>query len=189
MLSFRHMNMLSRHFIGLGALIVVVLAATACTSRYRLEMFTVIGDERSKIDIEKTEYYIGVVLGDPKSQDKVVRGDGSCLVLVTGGRGQSVVDKYQDIITFDRYERFRVFLQLAAVPMAGTITLSGNSFVQHLGRYELSDEARMYFPAGGTLVIDSIAKNRLFGTLNGGYTNANNERLVFEGQFKAKIAE
>jgi hypothetical protein len=151
-------------------------------------MFTVVGNERSKIDIEKTEFYIGVVLGDPKSQDKVVVGDGSCLVLVTGGRGQGVEDKPQDIITFDRYERFRVFLQLATVPHTDTITLKGNSFVQQLGRYELGDESRMYFPTGGTLVVDSIAKNRLFGTLNGTYTNAKNDPLVLDGQFKAKIA-
>jgi hypothetical protein len=183
------MNMLSRRFIGLGVLVVVVLAATACTSRYRLDMFTVVGNERARIKVEKTEYYLGVVLGDPKSQDKVVRGNGNCLVLVTGGRGQSIVDKAEDIITFDRYERFRVFLQLAAAPQADTILLSGNSFVQQLGRYEFSDDERMYFPTNGTLVIDSIARDRLFGTLNGTYKNAKNNPLIFEGQFKAKIAE
>ena len=166
-----------------------LLAAAACTSRYRLEMFTVSEGHRSKIKVEKTEYVKGAVLGDPASRDKMVRGDGNCLVLVTGARGTAVDSHPEDIISFDRYERFQVFLQLPATLGPVSIPLKSHSFVNQLGRYEIGDESRMYFPLDGNLVTDSLAHNRLFGTVDGNYENSQHDTLSFQGKFKAKVAE
>jgi|WetSurMetagenome_2_1015567.scaffolds.fasta_scaffold160899_2 hypothetical protein len=188
--SFRQILMSSNNRTGiLVGLALLLLSATACTSRYRLEMFMVSGEQRSKIKIEKTEYFMGVVLGDPESKDKVIRGDGNCLVLVSGNRGQGIETKREDLITFDRYERLRIFLQLPAKPQAGTISLINNSFMDRLGRYELEHNDRVYFPTDGHIVIDSVSDGRLYGSLDGRYENGNHDSLTFQGRFRAKVAK
>jgi len=190
MRSFRHIDMSTYRHAALLTIIAIILTATsACTSRYRLDMFTINAGHRSKIKIEKTEYFMGVVLGDPATQDKMVRGDANCLVLMTGARGENMGSRPEDIVSFDRYERFRLFLQLPLSPSPGTVTLKSNSFVQQLGRYEVGDEDRMYFPIDGRLVIDSITKNKLFGTIDGAYENGRHDTLSFQGRFKAKVAD
>ncbi len=189
MRPFRHIDMsIYRHAAVLTIVAIILTVASACTSRYRLEMFTINEGHRSKIKIEKTEYFMGVVLGDPSSTDKMVRGDANCLVLITGARGANMGSRPEDIVSFDRYERFRLFLQLPLTPGPDSITLKSNSFVQQLGRYEVGNEGRMYFPIDGRLVIDSIVKNKLFGTVDGNYENALHDTLSFQGQFKAKVA-
>jgi len=160
-----------------------------CASRYRVELFLLQHDQRTKVKVEKSEYLIGTVLSDPRSQDKVVPGDGNCLVIVTGSRGRTLDTKAEDLVSFDRYDRYCVFLQLPSVPTPDTIPLAGNSLVQQLGRYEVEEEVKMYFPIEGTMVVDSLSGKRLFGGIDGRFENRLKETIAFQGQFKVKIAE
>jgi hypothetical protein len=146
-------------------------------------------DQRTKVKVEKSEYLIGTVLGDPSSQDKVAPGDGNCLTIITGSRGRTLDTKAQDVISFDRYDRFRIFLQLPSVPAPDTLTLEGTSFVQQLGRYEVEPEDKMYFPVEGEMILDSLSGNRLFGGINGRFENRLREVVAFQGQFKVKMAD
>lgn len=168
---------------------ILILTFLSCTSRYRLDLFLVRGEDRTRVKVEKTEYLLGAVLGDPFSEDKVARGDGNCLVIVTGSRGKNLEARPEDVVTFDRFDRYRIFFQLPATVRPDTLPLKDNSFVQLMGRYELSTEDKMYFPLEGRLVIDSAAGNRLFGTLSGSFENRLKESVSFQGKFKAKVAK
>jgi len=171
----------------LGAVLFLVIGS--CTSRYRLELFLVEGQERTKVKVEKSEYFLSAVLGDPLSEDKVAAGEGNCLVIVTGSRGKNLASGPEDVVSFDRYDRYRVFFELPMEIRPGTIPLNGHSFVQQMGRYERGAEDKMYFPVDGHLIIDSVSGGRLFAALNGRYENQLKESVSFEGQFKAKVAE
>jgi len=168
---------------------VLLAALSACTSRYRVELFLVQGEQRTEVKVEKTEYFVGAVLGDQAPPDNIVPGDGNCLVLIAGCRGRSVADDAQDLISFDRYVRYQIFLQLPAQPEPDTLTLEGISFVHQLGRYEMATEDKVYLPLQGHLVIDSLSGDRLFGTLDGRYQSRLDEIVTFQGQFKAKVAD
>jgi len=167
----------------------LVLTMLSCASRYRLDLFLVKGEDHTRVKIEKTEYLLGAVLGDPFSEDKVIRGDGNCLVVVTGSRGKNLESRPEDVVTFDRFDRYRIFFRLPAAVRPDTLPLKDNSFVQLMGRYELSSEDKMYFPVEGQLVIDSLAGHHLFGTLRGSFENRQKESVTFQGQFKAKVAK
>jgi hypothetical protein len=164
------------------------LLVPGCASRYRIELFLTQNSQRTEVKVEKSEYLIGTVLGDPSSQDKVSPGDGNCLVIITGSRGRTLDAKAEDLVSFDRYNRFRIFLQLPSVITPDTLPLEGNSFVQQLGRYEVEVENKMYFPIEGTAVVDSLSGNRLFGGIDGRFQNKLQESVVFQGQFKVKVA-
>ena len=182
------MNKLSYSRIVLATLILTILTA-ACTSRYRLDLFFLEGEARTKIKVEKTEFMVGAVLGDPMSRNKVEQGDGNCLVLITGSRGRTLDTEGHDLASFDRYVRYRLFIQLAATIEAGSITLKDNSLLQMLGRYEITPEDKLFYPTSGELVVDSLAGNKLFGTIDGHFENNHGRAIAFEGRFKAKISD
>jgi hypothetical protein len=165
------------------------LLVPGCASRYRIELFLMQNYQRTEVKIEKSEYLIGTVLGDPSSQDKVSPGNGNCLVIITGSRGRTLDTKAEDLISFDRYNRFRIFIQLPSVLAPDTLSLDGNSFVQQLGRYEVELENKMYFPIEGKLIVDSLSGNRLFGGIDGRFQNRLEESVAFQGQFKVKVAK
>lgn len=169
--------------IALGLLVIVA----GCTSRYRVDLYLIQGENRTRVKIEKTEYAIDAVLGDPMSRDKLVSGKGNCLVLITGSRGQTLEADTEDLVSYDRYLRYRIFLQLPVVVGPATINLKDNSFVQLMGWYERPAEDKLYFPQSGNLIVDSLSGKRLFGTLDGHFENHLGETVMFSGEFKAKI--
>jgi hypothetical protein len=162
---------------------------TGCVSRYHIDLYLLEGEGRTKVKVEKTEFAIDAVLGDLMSTDKLVPGDGNCLILITGSRGRTLDPETKDLVRYDRYLRYRIFLQLPTDVTPGTISLADNSLVQQMGRYELAAEDKLYFPLAGTLVIDSLPGKRLFGTLNGRFENHLGDTVGFNGQFKAKVAQ
>lgn len=169
-------------FISLTA---VILLAASCASRYRMELFVTEGTYRDQVKVERTEYLRDTRLGDPMSAEKVERGNANCLVLVTGHRGHPLEGHEQDFISFDRYVRHRIFIEFPIEFSPGDYDLTGISFAQLLGRYELSVEDKMYFPTTGTLTIDSLPGGQIFGTLRAAYENRKGEVLDFDGRFKA----
>ena len=74
--------------------------------------------------------------------------------------------------------------RLAAAPARPNIVLI---VADDLGWGELS--AQGFAKDIPTPNIDSIAKNRLFGTLDAYYENAKKVPLVFQGKFKARVGE
>jgi hypothetical protein len=169
-------------------IVTAAVVLPGCTSRYRLDFFLVQNEAREKVRIEKTEYARGAVLADPMTRDKIVQGDGDCLMLVTGSRGETIDKDAEDLVSFDRYVRFRLFIELPRDIASGRVDLIDHSFVQLMGRYEVPAEDKMYFPREGALVVDSLADKRLYGTFNGRFENRRGEVVGFEGQFKAKVS-
>jgi hypothetical protein len=168
-----------------------LLAALAigCTSRYRLNLYLVQDESRRKVKVESTQYITDAILGSPYERDRVVRGRGNCIVLTTGSRGEEVKTTSTDIIAWDRYVRFEVYLQLPPKPAPGTIPLKNNSFVHLLGRYEKPTEEKVFLAQSGNLVIDSLSHEHLFGTIDGQFENAKDETVGFQGRFKVKYTD
>ena len=172
----------------LGLLLVVLLLA-ACTSRYRMEMFMDTGDERKKVKVEEKEFFPNTVLNDPYADIKLLEGDGNCLIVTIGTRGDQVkTDRIKNLMfEYDEYLKERIYFQLPSELRPMSINLTGKSFIQLLGRYDQPAETKIYVPQTGALVIDSLVGNKLYGTLNGQYANNNGETVAFDGKFKVKV--
>jgi hypothetical protein len=171
------------------ALLATFVLVAACTAKYRLDLFEVRDEVSRKIKVEKTEYMVDGVLNSPFESDKVVPGTGNCIVLYTGARGESSEVGFGNLMGYDRYLRYKIFLQLPTHPEAQTYNLPNNAFVQLLGRYEAAPEDNVYLATEGTLAVDSIPKHRLFGTINGTFKNAAGNQISFQGKFKVKIRD
>lgn len=170
------------------AAIAAVISLTGCASRYRLELDVVEAGVNRRVQVEETQYARRAVLGDPLSESVIRSGDGSCIVVLTGARVRQKEDggKYE-VLSYDEHLQYRLYLQLPAKLSPGTVQLAENSFVQIVGRYEVSMAEKIYPQAAGTLVIDSLAHNRAFLSIDGQYQNQSGKTVAVKGEFKVKI--
>lgn len=170
-----------------GIISLCLLVVAGCASRYRLPLYLDLDENRRVVKVEQTQYLLKARLGDPYQEQKVIAGDGTCLVLLTSTGGEKIELPQKSLLSFDEYLRIRLFVELPDRPSRGTIELKGHSFVQLLGRYALQTEEKIFLPSTGTMVIDSIAKSHLFATIKGDFANTKGRPLNLNGQFRAKI--
>lgn len=168
-------------------LIAITAVFAGCASRYRMSLFLDMEEARRSLKIEQTQYLVNARLGDPYGEQKVITGDGTCLVLLTSTRGDKVELPSKSLLSFDEYLKIRFFVELPEQITPGPIELKGHSFVQLLGRYTLQPEEKIFLVDNGSMVVDSVVKDHLFATVNGHYFNSKSHPLVLDGQFRAKI--
>jgi len=169
------------------AVVLVGLLLTACSSRYRRNLYLVEGSELNKVKVEKTEYIIDGVLGAPLGRDKVIAGPGNCVILTTGSRGEVSGGEETGLVDYNQYLRYKIFLQLPSRLQVGPLPLNNNSFVQLLGYYELPAEEKIFIARSGEFSVDSLSDKHLFGSLDGTFENNLNQPVAFRGEFRVKI--
>ena len=179
-----------------AALAAMMVLPIACTSRYRMNMWLVRGQEqaqRAKIDIEETAFAPDTRLSKSNGQPWVLTGDRSTVVISLGMRGEPLDRGAADIaLGFDQYLKYRIYIELPPVPINApdTIPLQGNSIVRLMKFYEIPQNEKTYLPISnrGALIIDSISSGNLFGTFQDAFwENITGERIGFEGRLKFKI--
>lgn len=158
-----------------------------CTSRYRLNLYMTGEGHTKKVKVEKTEFIPYAVLSDPYADEKIVAGAANVATITTGTRWQRPEDKRVFMFGFDEYLKCLIYIQFPQALSPDTIDLSGNSFVHLLGRYDLPAESKIFLPASGTAVIDSVTSKHLFVSLHSRYENKSGKPLAFEGQLKVRM--
>jgi len=152
-------------------------------------MFMDFGEERKKVKVEQTEFLENTTLNQPFADIKVLQGTGHCLIVTISTRGEKLpTDRFRTLMfEYDEYLMQKLYIQLPFEFEAQKISLSGNSFIHLLGRYDQPPETKIFVPQSGSLVIDSLAKNTLYGTIDGRYENSEKMVVVVEGKFKVKM--
>ncbi len=176
---------------GILLIPLILTLGPACISRYRTDLYMVTESGQDKIKVEQTEYVVGAVISDPYAEQKIVQGDGNCIILHTGTRGKGLKSDLTEtwFLSYDEYFQTLIYIELPPEPQAGEFDLADRSFVQILGRYEQSAETKIFLPSDGELTIDSIANQRMFCALDGEYRNNSGDSLTYRGKFKIKIAD
>ncbi|HWR83404.1 MAG TPA: hypothetical protein VN285_08880 [Candidatus Deferrimicrobium sp.] len=170
-------------------IILGVIVLAGCASRYRLNLTLTAEGTSRKVKVENVEYLVGTKLDNPYSRDKTAAGAANVIIITTGARWPESEGPTDVILRFDEYLRNRLFIQLPVQPEPDTLSLAGNSFVQLLGRYDLSPAAKMFLPTSGTFIIDSVDSRNLFGTIDGSYKSEPGMVYGFSGRIKVKVAE
>ncbi len=170
------------------ALVVAVAAliSPSCSSRYRLDLYMQLEDQRQQVKVETTEYVKDAELGNVLAEAKIRPGSGNVVVATTGARWPGDGKAGLSIMGYDEYLRSQLFLALPAAPKPDSFSLAGNSFVTILGRYDRSVEDKAFLPERGFFLIDSIASGRLYLTVDGAFRNRNGVELAVDGQMKVK---
>ena len=175
---------------------IIVLTASlilpSCVSRYRLDLYQSIEQSRRKTKIQESLFVEGVVLGDLMADAKLDLGSGNCIVLTTDARGEQLDTDVTESLFLGFFEslRCKLYLELPAKVVPGTISLPDHSLVQLLGKYELPPEEKIFKPVEGTFVIDSIVEMKtLFGEVKGQFANHRGQQIGYDGRFKVKVGK
>jgi hypothetical protein len=167
--------------------VILVAIAAGCVSRYRLALFMDADNRRRQVRVEQTQLAVDSRLGDPFSEQKILSGSGKCLVLVTSARGFRSDSTWTQVFAYDEVLKVRLFIELPSSIRPARVTLKERSFAQMLGRYMVPPGQKVFLPDTGSLVIDSLTKDHLYGTLGARFVNTKGVPLVFDGQFRARI--
>jgi hypothetical protein len=174
----------------------LVFAAISCfglacgvTSRYRLDLFVASEGVQKKVEVEQTEYVHSAILGDPYLDYKYNPGDGNVAVITVGTRWGALETERFRLLGFDEYWRCRLYLELPEPVRSGELPLEGKSFLQVMGRYDVSPEEKIFLPSAGSWIIDSVNSSSVFFSINGKYLNQDSQPLEFTGQFKVKRSD
>jgi hypothetical protein len=141
------------------------------------------------VKVETTHYAPNTILNAPEAQQPILPGTRSTAVITTSMRGRESKAEGSQVFGFDEYLRVRVYLEFPAPLVPDTLSLAGRSYAHMLGRYEMSADNKIFRPASGTLVIDSVVKKHLYASIDGTYLNPDSMALTCSGQFKIKIQD
>jgi hypothetical protein len=140
-----------------------------------------------RVKVEQTQYMINARLGDPYDDQKVLPGTANCLVLLSSSRGERVELGSLSVLGYDENLKVRLFFELPHTLQPARLAVKERSFAQMLGRYTVPPEEKIFLPDTGSLMIDSLTKDHLYGTLAARFVNSKGTPLEFDGQFRAKI--
>jgi hypothetical protein len=170
--------------VGLGLMILLLIVASGCTSRYRLDLFIDLDETRKRVSVEDSDFVMDAVLGDPMDDNKIIPGDGNMAVVTIGTRWKASGKAELSIVGFDDYLRMQIYLSLPQKPQTDSLPLVNNSVAEMLGHYEQSRAQRVFLARDGFYRVDSVAASKLFITLQGDYANSLGEVVSFDGKFR-----
>jgi hypothetical protein len=175
----------------LTALVTAILTLISCTSRYTIDLYLVSGEKKIVAKVEQTQFAAMTILASPYADAKIVQGTGNTLMIGTGSRGEREGKLTQyDVLTFDEYVRYRIFLQLPMVVKKGSTPLTGNAFVERLERYDQPHEENIYMPESGNFIVDSLVSKYMYATFENGYfANSKGSKVAFQGKIRVKVAD
>ena len=165
----------------------LLLLLLGCASRYRLALYMDSDNIRRRVKVEQTQYMINARLGDPYDDQKILPGTATCLVVMSSSRGERVELSSLSVLGYDENLKVRLFFELPHAVQTGRLIVKERSFAQMLGRYTLPPDEKIFLPDTGSLMIDSLTKDHLYGTLAARFVNRKGTPLEFDGQFRAKI--
>lgn len=165
---------------------VMLALGTGCISRYTMDLFFEHGSLSKKIDVESTEFVHDALLNSPFEREKIILGQGNCVVIHVGTRGETLEKEPEDLIAWDRHVRYDIYLQLPSRVEPTTINLENNSYVQLYGEYDRPPEDRVFSARDGLLVLDSIPNKFLYATIDGVFVNPLSDTVKFQGQFRVR---
>ncbi|UCG61460.1 MAG: hypothetical protein JSV52_14255 [Candidatus Zixiibacteriota bacterium] len=169
--------------------VLCLLSACGVTSRYRLDLFVTAEDIQKKVNVEEAQISANATLADPYQDYKVDSGNGNvAVVTVTTRWSQRETERFR-LLGFDEFWRCKLFLELTEPIEAGELDLAEHSFLQLMGRYDISAEDKIFLPSSGSCVVDSINSKSVFFTIDGRFVNRVEEPLEFSGRFKVKRSD
>ena len=168
------------------ALVIIVLQilVISCASRYHLELYMTVEEDRRQIKVESTQYVWDAVLGNPYADNKLDEGIGHVAVVTTSTGLKNYQKGLWRGISTDEYLRCQLYMEVPLEVGPDTSVLTGKALVHILGRYELPIEDRVFLPKDGFYILDSIADEKLFFSVDGIFSNKSGEQLIFDGEFK-----
>ena len=169
--------------------IALTVFLTACSSRYRLDLYLTADQERKKAEIEGTELVKDAVFEKTENGLELRPDEGHVAIIVAGRRGKKIETGLQYALAFDQNLRVKLYLQLPPKLEPASFDLRGHSAAQLLEHFDQSPAQKLYSPSDGIFRIDSLKKSMLYLTVDGEFKNSEQKSIGLDGQFKMRIRD
>ncbi len=170
-----------------GLILTSLLLITSCTSRYRLDMYMTIEDNRRHVAVESTQLVSDALIGNPYADNKITVGSGFVAVVTFGTRLAGEKRSAWRGFSTDEYFLSSLYVEIPYGAAPDTASLIDKSLVHVLGRYEEPIENRVFLPARGFYVVDSLTDDGAFLTVKGTFVNNKNDSLSFDGRVRCVV--
>ncbi len=170
-------------------IIIFALFISACSSRYRLDLYLTAQEERGRAKIETTELVKAAALGEIDTEISLIPGNGDVAIVTTGRRGKLLKKGSQYALAFDEHLRVKLYLELPLDLHKAQYPMIDNSCAQLLGNFEMPPEQKIFGPVDGQFSIDSLKGSMLYLTVDGRFENKEKQVIELDGQFKMRIRD
>jgi len=172
-------------------LCLIYLATGACSSRYSLDLYEIVGDELNRIKIKDAIYVEGRNLADPALANFIIPGDNhlAALAFYLSGKIKPATSS-RELVSFRERFTYRMYIPLPADLAIGPISLEGfNAFVKDLHSFDSPDSVRIFKYSAGNVILDSLNSSKIYLSINATFTNALNMDLKYTGSVKLKKSD
>lgn len=175
------------------------LAAAVLTAAAMLAVGAAVLDGCKKMYLHVTEESAGTpalrftvnrAYHEPMQAVQVTEGKYSIVagretVLTIEGTGSTLGVGEAGVATIDYHRTVRLYLTLPLEPKVGRYEITAQSICELIGGGDPAEGSSLFRGDAGTMVIDSLKKHRIYGTLDAGFVNASGRRLTVSGPVKA----
>ena len=171
------------------SIFIFVVFLSACSSRYRLDLYLTADQARGRAEVETTELVKGAALRKTGTDLKLIPGDGEVAIVTTGRRGKMQQKGAQYALSFDEHLRVKMYLELPCDLQKAQYPMVDNSCAQLLGNFEMPAKKKIFGPVEGQFSIDSLKGSMLYLTVDGRFENEDQQVIELDGQFKMRIRD
>lgn len=124
---------------------------------------------------------------DIPNRDPIEKGDGNVLIIKRFFHDSSDAELNTGLITAVSEKEYRLFIEIPSKIKTDSISISQNSICRIIGLYDVPENTLRYRCDEGYIIVDTVKSKRFTGYFEGRYFNLNNDSLIFNGRFNAKI--
>ncbi|NMC42650.1 MAG: hypothetical protein GYA46_01910 [candidate division Zixibacteria bacterium] len=113
----------------------------------------------------------------------IIAGEGT--VLFIEGSSSALGPGEAGVATMDYHRTVRLYLALPLKPAVGRYEITSQSICELIGGGDAAEGSGLFRGDAGAMVVDSLKKNRIYGTLDAGFVNPAGLRVTVTGPVKA----
>jgi len=163
---------------------VLIIVSLSCASRYRMDLFLTLEQERYNLNIEQSRLLPNTILVFDQSNNRITNGIGNTSIVTVGTKVKDTIQANYPLFQMDEYLRCDLYIQFPDIIKPATSDLQENALLEILEKYEVPAEEKLFMPVSGTCTVDSITPQHIFCSVTGEFANNKGRTLTIDGAFK-----
>lgn len=172
-------------FIALAGLSVILCGS--CKKTYFRMTEEVHQNATSKFAIKEAHYRLGKSIALTAGRFELTPGDS--MVLYIEGQGKVAGIGEQGVISLDFAQTARFYIVLPVRLSLQKYNIGQKAICEITGGFAYGPGENLFICQSGSVVVDSLKKDDVYGQFRGTYLNTSNKSFTVEGPFKAKLKQ
>ena len=174
-------------FVIIAASMMLIVFAGSCKKTY-IKMAEEVNENASnRFEVRDAYYQMGKSIALYAGRFELTPADS--LVLYIEGRGKMFSAGEKGVAALDVAQTARFYIVLPPRLSLKTYETGNNAICEITGNLKYGVGENLFICQSGSVVIDSLKKDDVFGSFKGNYLNTSNKSFQVEGPFKATLKQ